>query len=64
MGPARLPLLTEALRDPKARVRANAATALGRAAPAGLRSLLADALVDPHPAVRSAAAAALRAATR
>jgi HEAT repeat protein len=56
-----MPLLTKALRDPAPRVRANAATALGRTAPDGLRDLLADALADPHPAVRSAAAAALRA---
>ncbi|WP_326950212.1 HEAT repeat domain-containing protein [Amycolatopsis sp. NBC_01307] len=52
-----LPLLTEALRDPRPRVRANAATALGQTAPDGLHSLLADALADPHLAVQSAAAA-------
>ncbi|MFJ9778726.1 HEAT repeat domain-containing protein [Amycolatopsis sp. NPDC101161] len=49
-----LPLLTEALRDPRPRVRANAATALGRTSAEGLRSLPADALSDPHPAATAA----------
>ncbi|TCO45868.1 HEAT repeat domain-containing protein [Actinocrispum wychmicini] len=52
--------LTQALTDPKPRVRANAAIALGRTAPAELRDRLAGSLADPHPAVQAATTAALR----
>jgi HEAT repeat protein len=52
--------LRAALGDPSPRVRANAATALGRLRPSNLAEVLKPALADPHRDVRNAATAALR----